>query len=1232
MSMDDASELTPGTRVGAYTIVRLLGAGGMGEVYEATAEDGTPVALKLLASLNPKDAVRFQREARITIATLDHPRIVRGIDVGFTRERGAWFAMELVPGHSLRRRLGEGPLSVREVLCLGAGVCDALAHAHARGVVHRDVKPENILLRGGSAEDPVLADLGVALDLSEQRLTEAGRFVGTVAYLSPEQAECRDVLDARSDLWSLGVVLFEALTGASPFGEGAGWGTILRILTEEPAELRSFRPAVPVALAELIHGALVKNPARRVVSAEHFALALRKLLTEPSVPGRQGTLQGLAGPLPWTHAPTLIEATVADAGASESRLLSVVFLRGVRDLEGVHRLAREHNGYLVRLHKEGTPVVFGFDRWHGDEPSRSVLFALAVRPSAEAVGVATGRCQRSAAHLVGAVLDDAVAYARPGGVCLDPTTAASVRGAFALTFRFDGSAVVDPERARRLPESIAPPFEAPLVGRDDAVSTLVRVLDRAVDDREPILAYVVGDVGMGKSRLRQEATNRVRELYPDAAVLVARCESFRAATPFAVLRDALGAAITPTLASALAASTEGGDPQAALDRTRGAFGDALEEQTRGGPTVLAVDDAQWLDPSSRAVLRWLLETTQLPVALWLFTRPDATLLSSLADEYTRRQKVTEVLLQPLGSRDAQQLLKAIAGQCPQALIDRAGGHPLLLEAFGRRYAQRGDAALEDESLPATVEAAHQAQFDALPTDERELLLCASVFGRTFWAEGVRTLGGRPEGLKRLYGHGLVLPRRSSRFPGTMEWAFPFATLREVVYSVMTPARVAPLHARAAAWLQDRPGVSPDELARHWDLGEEPARAAEAHVRAAEIASRVADVTSACTHAERALALTPDPELRWRALAAQEDALQNTGDRVKRQEVVSALEDLSARLAPARQAEAAWRRCYLERVLARKDTARAAGDRALKLLEGNDDPRLAAAIHIELGLLAINCGELAEARVHAEASQERADQASDPWLTARAMVVRALVFDGSGAIDVACALSEEAAAMFERAGDRRRAVLSRNNAANAMLQLGRTEAAERLLREVVELSQQLGNAPTLGAGLHTLGVARRFVGDLSGAAALQARAEEVCARAQHRWMACSIALERVYLGMAEGAPKEQLLARGSAALRMALEVGSVALEASARAVSLRAWAPATPPAEELALGRRLLEQLHHSAERVELLFAFWEVSGRSAADRIVAEEALREFFSALASANLYDVSRRAFLQRIQLVLD
>ncbi|MBI5512552.1 MAG: protein kinase [Deltaproteobacteria bacterium] len=1216
--------------MGPYQIVRLLGAGGMGEVYEARAEGAAPIALKILASMNPRGALRFAREAGISIAKLGHPRVVRGIDVGFSQGHGAWFAMELIQGCSLRRRLAQGPLSVREALSLGVGVCDGLAHAHDRGIVHRDVKPENILLRAGAPEDPVLADLGVALDLAEQRLTQTGRFVGTVAYLSPEQAECRAAIDARSDLWSLGIVLFEALAGTTPFGAGGGWGTVLRILTEDPTELRSLRPGVPLALAALIHGALVKDPNRRVASAAQFGAALRGLLAGGADPARDAALRGPRGATPLAYAPTLAADTIAEGGGAESRLTSVVFLRGVRDVERVARLAREHGGFVVRLHGAGTPVVFGFDRWHGDEPTRGVNFALGALSSVEAVGVATGRCQRSASRIVGAVLDDAVAYARPGSVCLDPTTAACVRGAFALAFRFDGSATVDLDRAGRPPETIAPPYATPLIGREDAVQTLLRALERAMDHREPRAAFVVGDVGMGKSRLRQEASNRLREEHPDAVVLVARCESMRADTPFAVLRDALGAAITPALATALAASSEG-DPQALLDCARAAFGDALLEQAEGGPTVLAIDDAQWLDPSSRAVLRWVLETSALPIAVWVFTRPDERLLAELGDEHTRRQRFTEVLLQPLGSRDAQRLLTAVAGEAPQELLDRAGGHPLLLEEFGRRFAQGGREALTDERLPATVEAAHQAQLDALSPSDRDLLLVASVFGRAFWAEGVRALGGVPEGLRRLYGQGLVAPRRASRFPGTTEWAFPFATLREVVYGALSPERAAPLHARAAAWLMDRSGSSPDELARHWDLGREQGRAAEAYVRAAEHAAHVANVTGACSHAERALALTTDPQLRWRALVAQDDALQLAGDRAKRQEVVQALGTLSENLGPLRQAEAAWRSCYLERVLARRDAARGEGERALALLEGTDNPRLAAAVHIELGLLAINCGELAAAQTHAETAQALAARGADTWLTARALGVRSVVCGDSGAFDLNYALAEEGASLFAQSGDRRREAILRNNAASAMLLLGHLDAAERTLRGVLEVCQRLGNLPTLGAGLHNLGVARRLGGDLAEAATLQDRAEEVCARVEHRWVACTVAIERVYLGLASGDPPGEVRAAASAALRKALPMGSLALEASARAALLRAWAREPPPAEELSAAQGLAPRLPAIVARVELLFALWDATGRGEDALVQAEEALRGLFSNLGSQELHAGCRATFARRFLLDL-
>ncbi|MDX1530072.1 MAG: protein kinase, partial [Rhodothermales bacterium] len=259
-------------RVGPYRVVREVGRGGMGVVVEAhDPRLGRPVALKFLPpGASAEDDARFLTEARAA-SQLDHPHVGTVYDVGQTEDGRRWIAMAYYSGPSLAERIAEGPLPVEEAVRLAGEVADGLGAAHAAGLVHRDVKPANVVLTAqGTAK---VLDFGVAKGAGEGQ-TRAGVRFGTLAYMAPEQVRA-DAVDARADLWALGVVLYELLTGRLPFDEEDPAALLLAILDREPPPVRALRPEVPEALERVVRQALAKDPARRFATAEAFATALR---------------------------------------------------------------------------------------------------------------------------------------------------------------------------------------------------------------------------------------------------------------------------------------------------------------------------------------------------------------------------------------------------------------------------------------------------------------------------------------------------------------------------------------------------------------------------------------------------------------------------------------------------------------------------------------------------------------------------------------------------------------------------------------------------------------------------------------------------------------------------------------------------------------------------------------------------------------------------------------------
>jgi serine/threonine-protein kinase len=261
---------------GRYRIERHLGEGGMASVYLcADLKHKRNVALKLL---KPElaavlGAERFVQEITTT-ASLQHPHILPLFDSG-SADGFLYYVMPYVEGETLRAKLDrETQLSVDEAVRIAREVLDALDYAHQRGIVHRDVKPENILLHGGHA---MVADFGIALALSAAaggRMTETGLSLGTPHYMSPEQATGEKEITARSDVYSLGSVLYEMLTGEPPHTGGSAQQIIMRIITNTPRPVSEIRKSVPANVAAAVAKALEKLPADRFESAKAFSEAL----------------------------------------------------------------------------------------------------------------------------------------------------------------------------------------------------------------------------------------------------------------------------------------------------------------------------------------------------------------------------------------------------------------------------------------------------------------------------------------------------------------------------------------------------------------------------------------------------------------------------------------------------------------------------------------------------------------------------------------------------------------------------------------------------------------------------------------------------------------------------------------------------------------------------------------------------------------------------------------------
>jgi serine/threonine protein kinase len=259
-----------------YTITARLGEGGMGEVYQGNDEQtGQPVAVKVLArhlSSHPESLERFKREAK-TLRQLEHPNIVKFVD-SFEYEAQYVIVMEYVPGGSLHDLLRQGLLPLERARQIALDLCDALIHTHRLKIIHRDIKPENVLIDQHGT--PKLADFGVArLSEDTQRMTRSGTMVGTPYYMAPEAWE-GEKLDAQADIWSLGVVLFEMLSGQLPFRGDTPMALMTKVCTTPPPDLKELRAEVPLSLAEIVNHMLTRDKRRRYPTMREVAVDLER--------------------------------------------------------------------------------------------------------------------------------------------------------------------------------------------------------------------------------------------------------------------------------------------------------------------------------------------------------------------------------------------------------------------------------------------------------------------------------------------------------------------------------------------------------------------------------------------------------------------------------------------------------------------------------------------------------------------------------------------------------------------------------------------------------------------------------------------------------------------------------------------------------------------------------------------------------------------------------------------
>jgi hypothetical protein len=529
-----------------FQVESLGGSGGMSSVYRAKDSlTGAAVALKVLAVRDGPDVERFTREARL-LAELSHPGIVAYVAHGRTTAGDYYLAMEWLDGETLSMRLRRAPLSVRETVKLVRSVADALAVAHARGVVHRDLKPSNLFLMGRSLEGVKVLDFGVArLEHAALDRTRTGTILGTPGYMAPEQARGDREVGPEADVFSLGCVLFECLTGRAPFSGERVMAVLAKILVEEAPRVAELRPEVPPELDALVARMLTKAPRDRPEDARALVTELAKIPLQRSGAAALSTI------------PPAITA-------GEQRLLCVVLAsegtRATRDetrelLASLREVVYPYGGRVDLI--AGGSVVWSVsgEGVASDQAAQAARGALKIREllPKTPMALATGRGVLAEQWSMGEVIDRAarilthappIDQSRSAGqpIRIDDVTAGL------LSSRFDIGGDEAGLELRGVREVIEPTRTllgkaTPCVGRDREIAALVSAYEECVAEPVARAVIITAPAGTGKSRVRYEFMRKLIAQGEPLEVLVGRGDPMKVGSPFGILAPAIRRAL-----------------------------------------------------------------------------------------------------------------------------------------------------------------------------------------------------------------------------------------------------------------------------------------------------------------------------------------------------------------------------------------------------------------------------------------------------------------------------------------------------------------------------------------------------------------------------------------------------------------------------------------------------------------------------------------------------------------
>lgn len=1114
--------------------------GGTAKVYRATdLRDGQAVALKVLyGEIADDQSERLEREAEL-LEELSHPGIVKYVSHGELSTGTSYLAMEWVEGETVGKRLNRTGLTMRESVDLVRKIAEILAYAHARGVVHRDIKPANLILRDSDLDKVVVIDFGIAKGVAGvSSITQMGAVLGTLGYMAPEQARGVGKMDARTDVFALGALLYKCLTGVPPFDADDPIAVLGKLLYQKAPRLKDARSDVPQELDDLVARMLSQSPDDRPADAGVVAAELAVLGAVEAGTTIVGVTSKIEALMQGEQRLVSLIAVAAPGGAEEEPTIVDGQWQGFKSIGRRLRLAVAPYGAQLETLPNGMIVSTLAGRASAtDQAVRAARCAFAMRLAAPRVPMVlvTGRAVLDDGLPMGDAVDRAVAMLREGGleipstvtatgnalpVRIDEVTAGLLDGRFLVRREVDGLSLVS-ERNTQDAARMLLGRPTPCVSRERELIEIESVFAECVSDEVARAVVVKGAAGIGKSRVRYEIVRAIKGRTEAVEVWLAAGDPMRARSSFGMIaqmvRGAAGvldgeppsvqkekirarvgrhvprsevARVAQFLAELIGASNEAGedvqlraarsDAQLMGDQITRAWEDFLSAEARERPVVLVLEDLHWGDLPSVNLVGASLRMRDRPVfALALARHEIDKVFPNLWAEHAPRTVVLTELSRKASEKLVRQVLGDLADDATVSrIVATAGGNAFYLEELIRSVAEgHGD------KLPETVIAMSQGRIEALEPEARRVLRAASVFGKTFWTGSVVSLfdadvqsAGVGAWLDELGSREILTRHEVSRFRGEQEWSFRHGLLAEAAYGMLTEKDKRTAHHRAGEWLEAMGESDPVALASHFQAGGEPKRAVVFWRRAAAQALEGSDLEAVIHYAEQGIACGAEGEVRGRLLLRKAEARRWRGEYAEAER--------HAREAMALLGRTSTRhfRALAEAV----EAASALGDEPrlrelVTLLSQRSQNGVGTVAHLvalcRAAVALLRNGDYKSADGLLAYVDEASHDltASDPNASGTVHATRGYRALVHGDSALALSLYDATIARFEEAGNARGAARTLVDSSAVCIEIGAWEDAERQLRQALASSERLGLAAVTAGARHVLGLALAKVG-------------------------------------------------------------------------------------------------------------------------------------------------------------